>query len=47
VESDSERLRREGATAISLAADGNVAAVIAIAERVKRTTPRGARGAVA
>ena len=39
LENDSERLRREGATAIFLAADGNVAAVIAIADPVKRTTP--------
>jgi Cu+-exporting ATPase len=39
LENDSERLRRDGATAIFLAADGNVAAVIAIADPVKRTTP--------
>jgi Cu+-exporting ATPase len=39
LENESERLRREGATAIFLAVDGNVAAVIAIADPVKSTTP--------
>jgi Cu+-exporting ATPase len=36
---DAERLRLDGATAIFLAIDGKVAAVIAIADPVKATTP--------
>jgi Cu+-exporting ATPase len=39
LEQAAERLRHEGATAIFLAIDGKVAAVIAIADPVKRTTP--------
>src|SRR6266404_1189667 len=39
LEQDAERLRHEGATAIFLAVDGRVAAVIAIADPVKSTTP--------
>jgi P-type Cu+ transporter len=39
LEQDAERLRNEGATAIFLGVDGEVAAVIAIADPVKRTTP--------
>jgi Cu+-exporting ATPase len=39
LEQDAERLRHEGATAIFLAVDGKVAAVIAIADPVKSTTP--------
>src|SRR6266568_4740777 len=39
LEQDAERLRHEGATAIFLAVDGKAAAVIAIADPVKRTTP--------
>jgi Cu+-exporting ATPase len=39
LEQDAERLRHEGATAIFLAVDGKVAAVIAIADPVKNTTP--------
>jgi P-type Cu+ transporter len=39
LEQDAERLRHEGATAIFLGVDGKVAAVIAIADPVKRTTP--------
>jgi Cu+-exporting ATPase len=39
LEQDAERLRHEGATAIFLAVDGKVAAVIAIADPVKPTTP--------
>src|SRR5262249_60039800 len=39
LEQDAERLRHEGATAIFLAVDGRVAAVIAIADPVKNTTP--------
>jgi heavy metal translocating P-type ATPase len=39
LEPDAERLRHEGATAIFLAVDGKVAAVIAIADPIKRTTP--------
>jgi P-type Cu+ transporter len=38
LEQDAERLRHEGATAIFLAVDGRVAAVIAIADPVKSTT---------
>jgi P-type E1-E2 ATPase len=38
LEAESERLRREGATAIFLAADGKPAAVLAIADPVKTTT---------
>ena len=39
LEPDAERLRHEGATAIFLAVDGKAAAVIAIADPIKRTTP--------
>ena len=39
LEQDAERLRHEGATAIFLGVDSKVAAVIAIADPVKRTTP--------
>src|SRR5262245_6850597 len=39
LEQDAERLRHEGATAIFLAVDGKAAAVIAIADPVKGTTP--------
>jgi Cu+-exporting ATPase len=39
LEQDAERLRHEGATAIFVGVDGKVAAVIAIADPVKRTTP--------
>jgi heavy metal translocating P-type ATPase len=39
LEQDAERLRHEGATAIFLGVDGKGAAVIAIADPVKRTTP--------
>jgi Cu+-exporting ATPase len=39
LEQDAERLRHEGATAIFLAVDGKVAAVIAIADPIKPTTP--------
>jgi heavy metal translocating P-type ATPase len=39
LEAESERLRREGATAIFLAVDGKPAAVLAIADPVKTTTP--------
>ena len=39
MESEAERLRQDGATAIFLAVDGKVAAVIAIADPVKETTP--------
>ena len=39
MEPDAERLRHEGATAIFLAVDGKAAAVIAIADPIKRTTP--------
>ena len=39
MEHDAERLRQEGATAIFLAVDGKIAAVIAIADPIKPTTP--------
>jgi P-type Cu+ transporter len=39
LEQDAERLRHEGATAVFLGVDGKVAAVIAIADPVKSTTP--------
>jgi len=39
LEQEAERLRHDGATAIFLGVDGKVAAVIAIADPVKRTTP--------
>jgi Cu+-exporting ATPase len=39
LERDAERLRQEGATAIFLGVDGRAAAVIAIADPVKSTTP--------
>jgi P-type Cu+ transporter len=39
LEQDAERLRHEGATAIFLAVDGKIAAVIAIADPIKSTTP--------
>jgi Cu+-exporting ATPase len=39
LEQEAERLRHEGATAIFLAVDGDAAAVIAIADPVKPTTP--------
>jgi Cu+-exporting ATPase len=39
LEAEAERLRREGASAIYLAADGKLAAAIAIADPVKATTP--------
>jgi P-type Cu+ transporter len=39
LEQDAERLRHDGATAIFLSADGRLAAVIAVADPVKSTTP--------
>jgi P-type Cu+ transporter len=39
LEEDAERLRHDGATAIFLGVDGRLAAVIAIADPVKATTP--------
>jgi Cu+-exporting ATPase len=39
LDSEAERLRQDGATAIFIAADGKVAGVIAIADPVKATTP--------
>jgi Cu+-exporting ATPase len=39
LEQDAERLRHDGATAIFLGVDGRLAAVIAIADPVKSTTP--------
>jgi Cu+-exporting ATPase len=46
LEQDAERLRHDGATAIFLGADGRLAAVIAVADPVKSTTPH-ALGALA
>ncbi|MBL6652632.1 MAG: cadmium-translocating P-type ATPase [Reyranella sp.] len=43
LESEAERLRQDGATAIFLAVDGKVAAVLAIADPVKATTPDALR----
>jgi P-type Cu+ transporter len=43
LETDAERLRQDGSTAIFLAVDGKVAAVIAIADPVKATTPDALR----
>jgi Cu+-exporting ATPase len=43
LESEAERLRQEGATAIFVAVDAKVAAVIAIADPVKATTPDALR----
>ncbi len=42
LDADAERLRGDGATAVFLAVDGKPAGVIAIADPVKPTTPRGA-----
>jgi len=42
-ESESERLRRDGATVIYLAVDGKASAVIATADPVKPTTPEALR----
>jgi len=39
LEAEAERLRQEGATAIFLALDGRAAAIFAIADPVKETTP--------
>jgi Cu+-exporting ATPase len=39
LDGDAERLRAEGATAIFIAADSNVAALIGIADPIKQTTP--------
>src|SRR6266705_4835899 len=39
LEADAERLRRDGATVIYLAVDGRACGIIAIADRVKPTTP--------
>jgi Cu+-exporting ATPase len=39
LEAEAESLRHDGATAIFLAADGNLAGVIAIADPIKQTTP--------
>jgi Cu+-exporting ATPase len=43
LEGEAERLRQDGATAIFLAVDGKVAAVLAIADPVKATTPEALR----
>ena len=47
LESDAERLRLDGATAIFLAVDGVAAAVFAIADPVKSTTPEAIRALTA
>ena len=43
LDSDAERLREDGATAVFLAVDGKAAGVIAIADPVKPTTPEALR----
>jgi Cu+-exporting ATPase len=43
LDSDAERLRRDGATAVFLAVDGKAAGIIAIADPVKPTTPAALR----
>jgi Cu+-exporting ATPase len=43
LETDAERLRQEGATAIYLAVEGRAAALIAIADPVKASTPEALR----
>jgi heavy metal translocating P-type ATPase len=47
LEPEAERLRQDGATAIFLAVDGKVAAVLAIADPVKATTPDALRALAA
>jgi len=44
LDSEAERLRQDGATAIYVAVDGKVAGVIAIADPVKATTPEALKG---
>ena len=43
LDSEAERLRRDGATAVFLAVDGNAAGIIAIADPVKPSTPAALR----
>jgi Cu+-exporting ATPase len=43
LDSDADRLRRDGATAVFLAIDGNAAGIIAIADPVKPSTPGALR----
>jgi Cu+-exporting ATPase len=43
LDSDAERLRRDGATAVFLSVDGKAAGIIAIADPVKPTTPAALR----
>jgi Cu+-exporting ATPase len=43
LDGEAERLRREGATAIFLGIDGKAAAVLAVADPVKETTPEALR----
>jgi Cu+-exporting ATPase len=47
LDGEAERLRRDGATAIFMAADGKVAAVLAIADPVKASTPAALQGLAA
>jgi len=47
LEPDAERLRQDGATAIFVAIEGRVAAVLAIADPVKATTPDALRALAA
>jgi P-type Cu+ transporter len=44
LDSEAERLRQEGATAIYVAVDGKAAGVLAIADPVKATTPEALKG---
>ena len=46
LESDADRLRRDGATVVFLAADEKAAGLIAIADPVKATTPQALKGLV-
>jgi Cu+-exporting ATPase len=47
LEADAERLRRDGATAIYLAVDGQASGVVAIADPVKPTTPEALKALTA
>ncbi len=46
LQNDAERLRRDGATVVFLAADAKAAGLIAIADPVKATTPQALKGLV-
>ena len=46
LQSDADRLRRDGATVVFLAADGKAAGLIAIADPVKATTPQALKSLI-